>query len=36
MIFQLQIRDVLEVRLDERGEAGESGDPPDPGAEPEP
>jgi hypothetical protein len=33
MIFQPQIREVLEVRLDERAEAGESGDPPDPGAE---
>jgi hypothetical protein len=33
MIFQPQIREVLEVRLDERGEAGESGDPPDPGVE---
>lgn len=33
MIFQPQVRDVLEVRLDERAEAGESGDPPDPGAE---
>ena len=32
MILQPQIRDVLEVRLDERGETGESGDPPDPGA----
>jgi hypothetical protein len=33
LIFQPQIREVLEVRLDERAEAGESGDPPDPGAE---
>ena len=33
MIFQPQIREVLEVRLDERGEAGESGDPPEPGME---
>ena len=33
MIFQPQIREVLEVRLDERGEAGESGDPPEPGVE---
>src|SRR4051794_6434535 len=33
MIFQPQIREVLEVRLDERGEAGESGDPPEPGIE---
>jgi hypothetical protein len=31
MIFQPQIREVLELRLDERGEAGESGDPPEPG-----
>jgi hypothetical protein len=33
MIFQPQIREVLEVRLDERGQAGESGDPPEPGNE---
>jgi len=33
MIFQPQIREVLEVRLDEHGEAGESGDPPEPGVE---
>jgi hypothetical protein len=33
MIFQPPIREVLEVRLDERGEAGESGDPPEPGSE---
>jgi hypothetical protein len=31
VIFQPQIREVLEIRLDERGEAGESGDPPEPG-----
>jgi cold shock CspA family protein len=33
MIFQPAIRDVLEVRLEEPSEAGESGDPPEPGAE---
>ena len=33
MIFQPQIREVLEVRLDERADAGESGDPPEPGVE---
>lgn len=32
-IFQPQIREVLEIRLEEPSEAGESGDPPDPGAE---
>ena len=31
MIFQPQIREVLEIRLDERAEAGESGDPPESG-----
>jgi hypothetical protein len=31
IIYQPQIREVLEQRLDERDEAGESGDPPDPG-----
>ena len=33
MIFQPQIREVLEVRLAERADAGESGDPPEPGVE---
>jgi cold shock CspA family protein len=33
MIFQPQIREVLEIRLEEPSEAGESGDPPEPGAE---
>ena len=33
MIFQPQIRDVLQIRLEEPSEAGESGDPPEPGAE---
>ncbi len=33
MIFQPQIRDVLEIRLEEPAEAGESGDPPEPGVE---
>jgi cold shock CspA family protein len=33
MIFQPQVRDALEVRLEEPAEAGESGDPPEPGAE---
>lgn len=32
-IFQPQIREVLEIRLEEPSEAGESGDPPDPGTE---
>ena len=32
-IFQPPIRDVIEVRLAEASEQGESGDPPDPGAE---
>jgi cold shock CspA family protein len=32
-IFQPQMRDVLEVRLAEPAEAGESGDPPEPGSE---
>lgn len=31
VIFQPQVREVLEIRLDERGQAGESGDPPEPG-----
>ena len=31
IIFQPQIRDALEVRLEEPSEAGESGDPPTPG-----
>jgi cold shock CspA family protein len=33
MIFQPQIREVLEIRLEEPSEAGESGDPPEPGAD---
>ncbi|MEN3338859.1 MAG: Cold-shock DNA-binding domain [Acidobacteriota bacterium] len=33
LIFQPQVREVLEVRLAEPSEAGESGDPPEPGAE---
>jgi cold shock CspA family protein len=33
MIFQPQVREVLEVRLEEPSEAGESGDPPEPGAD---
>lgn len=33
LIFQPQIREVLEIRLEEPSEAGESGDPPEPGAE---
>jgi cold shock CspA family protein len=33
MIFQPQIRDVLEIRLEEPAEAGESGDPPEPGVD---
>jgi cold shock CspA family protein len=33
MIFQPQVREVLEVRLAEPSEAGESGDPPEPGVE---
>ncbi len=31
VIFQPQVREVLEIRLDDRGQAGESGDPPEPG-----
>lgn len=34
MIFQPPIRDVLEIRMEEPSEAGESGDPPDPGTDP--
>jgi cold shock CspA family protein len=33
MIFQPQIREVLEIRLEEPSEAGESGDPPESGAD---
>jgi cold shock CspA family protein len=33
MIFQPQVREALEIRLEEPAEAGESGDPPEPGAE---
>ena len=33
MIFQPQIREVLEIRIEEPAEAGESGDPPEPGDE---
>jgi cold shock CspA family protein len=33
LIFQPQIREVLEIRLEEPSEAGESGDPPEPGTE---
>jgi cold shock CspA family protein len=33
LIFQPQVREVLDVRLAEPSEAGESGDPPEPGAD---
>lgn len=33
MIFQPPVREVLEVRLEEPSEAGESGDPPESGTE---
>jgi hypothetical protein len=31
VFYQPQVREVIEARMDEEGEAGESGDPPDPG-----
>lgn len=34
MIYQPQVREVLEQRLNERDEEHDSGDPPDPGEEP--
>ena len=32
VFYQPQVKEVLEARMDAQGEAGESGDPPDPGA----